>query len=76
MDEKILDIIAKILEVDPSAIELDCGIGDMPEWTSLNHLNIIAKLEEDFSIKFDQADLMDLEEISDLVELTKKLAKK
>lgn len=76
MDEKILEIMAKVLEVEPSSIELDSGIGDMPEWTSLNHLNIIASLEKEFSIKFNSADIMNLEDISDLISLTKKLAAK
>ena len=76
MDEKILEIIAKVLEVEPDSIELDSGIGDMPEWTSMNHLNIIANLEKEFSIKFSQSDIMDLEDISDLIALTKRLAEK
>ena len=76
MDEKILEIIAKVLEVEPDSIELDSGIGDMPEWTSMNHLNIIANLEREFSIKFSQSDIMDLEDISDLIALTKRLAEK
>ena len=76
MDEKILEVIAKVLEVEPDSIELDSGIGDMPEWTSMNHLNIIANLESTFSIKFSQSDIMDLEDISDLIALTKRLAEK
>ena len=76
MKEQIINVIAKVLEVEPSSIELDCGIGDMPEWTSMNHLNIIANLEKEFSIKFSQSDIMDLEDISDLITLTQKLASK
>jgi acyl carrier protein len=76
MEKQVIDVIAKVLNVDPSSIELDCGIGDMPEWTSMNHLNIIANIEKEFSIKFSQSDIMDLEDISDLVALTKKLAAK
>ena len=76
MEKQIINVIAKVLEVEPASIELDCGIGDMPEWTSMNHLNIIANLEKVFSIKFSQSDIMDLEDISDLVTLTQKLASK
>ena len=76
MDDKILEVIAKVLEVEPDSIELDSGIGDMPEWTSMNHLNVIANLEREFSIKFSQSDIMDLEDISDLIALTKRLAEK
>ena len=76
MDEQIISIIAKILEVEPSEIELDCGIGDMPEWSSLKHLQIISELEQAFSIKLQPQDIMELEEIGDLVNLVKEIAKK
>ena len=76
MDEKIISIMAKVLEVEPSEIELDCGIGDMPEWSSLKHLQIISELEQAFSIKLQPQDIMELEEIGDLVNLVKELAGK
>lgn len=74
MSQKIISIIAKVLEVEPSEIELDCGIGDMPEWTSLKHLQIISELEQAFSIKLKPQDIMELEEIGDLVSLVNDLA--
>ena len=74
MDEQIISIIAGILEVEPSEIELDCGIGDMPEWSSLKHLQIISELEQAFSIKLLPQNIMELEEIGDLVNLVKELA--
>lgn len=76
MDEKIISIIAKVLEVEPSEIELDCGIGDMPEWSSLKHLQIITELEQAFSIQLTPQDIIELEEIGDLVNLVKELADK
>jgi acyl carrier protein len=72
MDSKIISIIAKTLEVEPSAIEPDLGIGDLPEWTSLKHMMIIAEIEKAFNIKFNSASLMDLEDVSDLVSLVEK----
>ena len=71
MYEQIISIMAKVLEVEPSEIELDCGIGDMPEWSSLKHLQIISELEQAFSIKLQPQDIMELEEIGDLVNLVK-----
>ena len=76
MYEQIISIMAKVLEVEPSEIELDCGIGDMPEWSSLKHLQIISELEQAFSIKLQPQDIMELEEIGDLVNLVKELAEK
>lgn len=70
MDKKIIGIIAKILEVDIEEVELDTAIGDLPEWDSIHHLQIIAELENEFGIKYAQEDLAELEDVSDLISLT------
>lgn len=70
MNEEIIKLIARILEVDVDDIELDTAIGDMPEWDSLHHLQIIAELESIYGIKFDKKDLAELEDVSDLISLT------
>lgn len=73
MEEKIIKIISKLLEVETNEIDLDTIIGDLPEWDSLHHLMIIKELEDEFNIKFSQEDLSDLEDVSDLIELTKEM---
>jgi len=70
MKEKIIGIIAKILEVNIDEVEIDTAIGDLPEWDSLHHLQIIATLEEEFGIKYAAEDLAELEDVSDLINLT------
>lgn len=70
MEKKILNIIAKVLEVDIEEIELDTAIGDLPEWDSIHHLQIIAELEKEFGIKYAADELAELEDVSDLISLT------
>ena len=73
MEEKVIGIIARILEVDIEDIEMDTAIGDLPEWDSLHHLQIIIELQNEFNIKYPKEDLAELEDVSDLVALTKEL---
>lgn len=73
MEEKVINLIARILGVDTSELDLDTEIGDLPEWDSMHHLTIIKELENLFDIKFEQGDLADCEDISDLVALIKDL---
>lgn len=73
MEQKIIGIIAKILEVELEEVELDTAIGDLPEWDSLHHLQIIAELEIEYGIKYVAEDLAELEDVSDLISLTKEL---
>lgn len=69
MKQKVLSIIAQVLGVPTEEVDLDLGIGDLPEWDSLRHVVIIDTLEKEFGIKFDQADLMEVEDVSDLISL-------
>lgn len=73
MEQKIIGIIAKILEVELEEVELDTAIGDLPEWDSLHHLQIIAELEKEYGIKYAAEDLAELEDVSDLIGLTKEM---
>ena len=73
MEQKIITIISKTLEVSIDEIEMDTIIGDLPEWDSLHHLMIIKALEDEFNIKYSQEDLSDLEDVSDLITLTKEM---
>lgn len=73
MEQKIIGIIAKILEVDLEEVELNTAIGDLPEWDSLHHLQIIAELEKEYGIKYVADDLAELEDVSDLIALTKEM---
>ncbi|MDE6285643.1 MAG: acyl carrier protein [Muribaculaceae bacterium] len=71
MEEKIIGIISRVLGVDTEDVELDTAIGDLPEWDSLHHLNIIVELENTFNIKYSAEDLAEIEDVADLISLTK-----
>ena len=73
MKEEIVNIIADVLEVDVCDIEMDTAIGDLPEWDSIHHLQIIAELENVYNIKFNAADLAELEDVSDLISLVEEM---
>ena len=71
MEEKIFEIIARVLNVSVDMIDGDVEIGELAEWDSLHHVAIIAELEKVFNIKFDAEDLQELEDVSDIISLVK-----
>lgn len=70
VENKIISIIAQILGVSENEVQDDTSIGDLPTWDSLNHLQIIARIEKEFGIKFTPDVMMDLEDVSDIVSAT------
>ena len=73
MTEEIVKLIAGILEVDVYDIEMDPAVGDLPEWDSMHHLQIIAELEKVYNIKFNASDLAELEDVSDIISLLEEM---
>lgn len=71
LENEIMEIIANNLKVSVSDLNEDTAIGDLPEWDSLHHLQIIAAIEKKYGFQFEPDVLMDLEDISDIVAATK-----
>ena len=74
--EEIIKIMAEVLEVEESMLDEDTAIGDIPKWDSLHHLTIISTIENRFGIQFTPDVLMDLEDVSDIVNVTEDRVKK
>lgn len=74
MDEKVIEIIAKVLQVPVDEITPDVEIGELDEWDSLHNVAIFAELEKQFEIKITQDMLVDLENVEDIISLVKDLA--
>ena len=68
IQEKVIKIIAETINVEVNKIDEDTAIGDFPNWDSMEQLIIITSLEEEFDIKFDPEDIMELEDVTDMIE--------
>ena len=75
MEEKIKKLIATILNVSQEKITLDTEIGELDEWDSLHNMEIIAALEKTFNVKITPTMLIDLEDVSDIIDLIEELTK-
>lgn len=53
MENKIKALFADILQVDETRIQENTTPDDMPEWDSMNHLNLISAFEDEFAIDID-----------------------
>ena len=74
MEEKIIKLIAEVLQVSADEITPDLEIGELDEWDSLHNVAIFAELEKRFDIKITQDMLVDLENVEDIISLIKDLA--
>ena len=73
MEEKVIALIARVLNVPATEIDMDTEIGEPDEWDSLHNVEILSQLEKEFDVKITPDMIMDLEDVSDLVSLIEDL---
>ena len=73
MEDKIIELIARVLNVPKDDVTLETEIGELDEWDSLRNVQIIAQLEKEFKVKITPDMIMDLEDVSDIVGLIREL---
>lgn len=73
MENKIIELIARVLNVPVGDVTLETEIGELDEWDSLRNVQIIAQLEKEFEVKITPDMIMDLEDVSDIICLIKDL---
>ena len=66
IEERIKQILAKILGTDPSKIDMHFSADIVKEWDSLQQMNIIVALEEEFGIRFGEAESILLKNYANL----------
>lgn len=73
MENKIIELITRVLNVPVGDVTLETEIGELDEWDSLRNVQIIAQLEKEFEVKITPDMIMDLEDVSDIIGLIKDL---
>jgi len=65
--DEVVEIISEVLDVSTDSLDEDTAIGDVEQWDSLHHLQIISAIEKHYNIRFTPDIMIDLEDISDIV---------
>lgn len=73
MENRIIELIARVLNVPVGDVTLETEIGELDEWDSLRNVQLIAQLEKEFEVKITPDMIMDLEDVSDIISLIKDL---
>ena len=69
--DKVIEIIAGVLEVNVADITLESTVGDFPSWDSLGQLNILQSVQDEFEVEFEPEEMMDIEDVNDIINAVK-----
>lgn len=68
MEQRVKEIIAKVLNVEIGDINDGLSSGDIPQWDSVGNLAIISTIEQELDLEFPLDDLFDLTSVRALVD--------
>jgi acyl carrier protein len=72
IEPKLKRIVIETLKISEAAYSEELTAGDIPEWDSIGHVNLLMAVEREFEIAFDVTDAIDIESVGDLQDMVKK----
>ncbi len=70
--DKLRQILATVLAIDPAAITPETSPQNVPSWDSFNGLLLVTELEKGFGVSFTVDDIMAVKNVGDIVAALKK----
>ena len=69
MSEKLYQIISKVFNIDIDKISDESSSENLEEWDSFNFYVLLDEIENEFDIKFDLDETLDIKKIGDIKKL-------
>ena len=66
MKDKIKNIMSVVLEVEFDMISDSDDAKSIDNWDSINHMNLIVALEEEFNVLFDDEEIVELTSVKNI----------
>jgi Acyl carrier protein len=72
MEEKFLEFVADVMDVDASEVSMETVYKDFYAWDSLMMMTLVMELEAEYDVSIPVEELNDVKKLSDLFELINK----
>ena len=73
MEEKLKEIVAKVLLVDKTNINDQTSRKDLEEWDSMAHLMLVNEIESAYEVMISDDDVTGIETVGDIKKILRKL---
>ena len=72
MSEKLYQIVSKVFNVDNSKIDDETSPENLEEWDSFNFYVLLDEIENEFNVKFDLDETLEIKKIGDFKKIFQK----
>lgn len=67
MKEKLIEILKDTFELE--SVDINCSQENCPQWDSMNHLNLVLELEEEFDLAFTPEEIKKMKSFNAIVDV-------
>tara|TARA_Y100000294_G_C8240694_1_gene210645 strand:- start:119 stop:358 length:240 start_codon:yes stop_codon:yes gene_type:complete len=71
IQEKVIQVLVNIFQVSPDKISTETTSDNVENWDSMNHINMILALEQEFGISYDEEQAVSMLSVGEIIEVTK-----
>ena len=72
IEDKVKAIVINQLKIKEADFSMELSVGDIPEWDSAAHVQLIMAIEDGFGVELDISDTIEIEDVFDIVSVLKK----
>ena len=58
IESRLKKVLSNVLNVDEDSIVSDSSPDSIASWDSINHMNLVVALEQEFAVQFDEQDIV------------------
>ena len=69
--EKMTEIFRDVFDDDEITVNEDTTADDIEDWDSLEHINLISAVEDEFGIRFKMGEVSSMKNVGEMVEIIK-----
>ena len=69
LKKKVIEVISLIMDVNSEELNQNSTVDTISSWDSLNHMNLIIALEDEFGIKFSDEEIFSIDSISTILKI-------
>ena len=71
MEEKLKNIFSELFKIDRNLVNHNSSINNVERWSSLMHFKLIAMIEDEFKISFNEDEFVKLTSFGEIVKVLK-----
>ena len=71
VQEKVIQVLINIFQVSPDKISTETTSDNVENWDSMNHINMILALEQEFGIRYDEEQVVSMLSVGEIIVVTK-----